>query len=274
MTEATPDELAFVRKLVRDQAGMVLAVDKEYLVVSKLRSLARREQFSSLSELVTQLRDPSCIGLRQAMVEEILIGETCFFRDGHPFEALRNTILPAIIREHESDRQLNLWCAATSTGQEPYSLAILLTEVLPELPRWSLRLLATDLSEANLRRAHTGLYSDLETERGLDATRRARFFSRDVGGWRVREALRHRVEFGRMNLAAAWPTLPQMDLVLLRNVLIYFDVSTRAAILEKMRKVIRRSGYLLLGASETLVDEAAGFTPIRVGPTILYRCDR
>lgn len=271
MTETTLDELDFVRRLVRDQSGMVLTEDKEYLIVSKLRSLARRQQFSSLAALVKQLRDPASAELRRAMIEEILVGETCFFRDGHPFEALRNIILPELIREGSDEKKLNLWCAATSTGQEPYSLAILLSEVLPEISRWSVQLLATDLSEAKLDQARAGLYSELEVARGMNEPLRSRFFHREADGWRVRDNLRKRVTFTRMNLIADWPQLPKMDLILLRNVLIYFDIVMRNSIMQKLRKAIRPNGYLLLGTSETLVEEVTGFTPVRLGSTTFYR---
>ena len=271
MNEATLDELHFVRQLVRDQSGMVLTEDKEYLIVSKMRSLARRRQCSSLTDLVKQLRDPASTDLRRAMIEEILVGETCFFRDVHPFEALRNVILPELIRDAAEEKKLNLWCAATSTGQEPYSLAILLTEVLPDLSRWSVSLLATDLSDTKLDQARAGLYSDFEMARGMTEPLRSRCFHHEPEGWRVRDSLRKRVTFTRMNLIGDWPNLPKMDLVLLRNVLIYFDTVMRTAIMQKLRKVIRPNGYLLLGTSETLVEEVIGFKPIRLGSTTLYR---
>lgn len=273
MNKATQDELAFVRKLVRDQSGMVLAEDKDYLIDSKMRSLARREQFTSLADLVKQLRDSASANLRRAMLEEILIGETYFFRDSHPFEAIRNLILPQLINERSNEKELNLWCAASSTGQEPYSLAILLSEALPELSRWSVRLLATDLSDANLSRARAGFYSDNEIARGMDEPLRSKYFCREADGWRVQEMLRKRVDFVRLNLVTTWPVLPAMDLVLLRNVLIYFDAATRATIVERLRATIRPGGYFLLGTSESLVEGVAGFTPIRHGLTVFYRRD-
>lgn len=271
MNEAAPDELSFVRKLVRDQSGMVLSEDKDYFINSKLRWLARQEHFVSLTELVKQLRDPSNAGLRRAMIEQILVNETCFFRDGHPFEALRSAILPELVRQCDADRELNIWCAATSTGQEPYSVAILLHEAFPELARWSLRLLATDLSDANLERARAGFYTDGEVARGLSEQLRRKYFYRDGDGWRLHDSLRKRIQFVRMNLIGDWSSLPPMDLVLLRNVLIYFDPVTRATILDKLCHTIRDGGYLLLGATESLVDEATGFAPLRAGSTIFYR---
>ncbi len=273
MNETAPDELSFVRKLVRDQSGMVLSADKDYLIVSKLHWLARQERFVSLAELVKKLRDPGNASLRRAMLEHILVNETCFFRDGHPFLALRSTILPELINQCLKDRAMNIWCAATSTGQEPYSVAVLLHEVFPELSRWSLRLLATDLSVANLERARAGLYSDSEMARGMDEPLRGKYFYREGDGWRIHESLRKRIQFVRMNLIGDWSSLPPMDLVLLRNVLIYFDTTTRAAIMAKLCKAIRPGGYLLLGATESLVDEdeAAGFTSFRSGLTVFYR---
>ncbi|HNN92003.1 MAG TPA: protein-glutamate O-methyltransferase CheR [Pseudomonadota bacterium] len=271
MSELTSDELNFVRKLVREGSGMVLSEDKEYLIVSKMHSLARRQGIASLSELLRQLLRPTGHELRRAMIEEILIGETCFFRDEHPFSVLRSHILPELMRERALDRSLNLWCGAASTGQEPYSLAILLAEMLPLLSGWSVRILATDLSEEKLARARAGLYSEFEIARGMHEPLRSRFFSAEPGGWRIVPSLRRQVEFLQLNLVADWPAMPAMDLVLLRNVLIYFDGPTRAEVLRKLVASLRPNGYLLLGSSETLVDELAGLRLVRQGSTVCYR---
>lgn len=273
MIKATATELDFVRKLLRDEAGLLFGEDKEYLLDSKLRALARHHRLSTVSELIQRLRDRSNAALRRAMIEELLVSETYFFRDGHPFETIRSTLLPELIQRRAGEAKLHVWCAAASTGQEPYSLAIVLEEAAAALSGWSVRLLATDLSGACLERARGGLYSEGEMARGMTEPRRSTHFEREEGGWRARPALRRKVELTQMNLIGDWPVLPRMDLVLLRNVLIYFDAPTRAGILQQLRGVLRPGGYLLLGTTETLVDAIPGLTPVRLGPTVCYRRD-
>lgn len=274
MDKPSPDERAFVRSLLREQSGMVLGEDKQYLIDARLRALAQREDVASVHELAHRLRAPSETRLRRALVEELLVGETYFFRDGHPFEALRSVILPALLAARSPDRPLSVWCAAASTGQEPYSLAILLAEAFPELLPGSVRLLATDLSDTHLARARAGWYSDIEVARGLPEALRTRYTQREGEGWRMHESLRRRIDFEQLNLIRSWPPLPMMDLVLMRNVLVYFDQTTRAAILQKLRRVMRPGGYLLLGTAETLVEAVAGFTLLRVGSTNFYQHER
>lgn len=273
MTHVSTHDLDFVRKVIHDESGMVLSADKEYLLDSRLRSLARREGFSSPSELVSRLRDARNPSLRRSLVEAVLIAETYFFRDGHPFETLERTILPELIRRCEGERRLNLWCAAASTGQEPYSVAIVLAEGFPALSSWSMCFLATDLSETVLERARGGLYTEAEISRGMSEPLRSRYFDREASGFRIRDDLRQRIEFTRMNLVGTWLSMPPMDLVLMRNILIYFDTATRESIVRRLSGLIRPGGYFLLGASEALVEEAVGFTPIRVGSTVCYRRD-
>lgn len=274
MEKPTPDDRAFVRSLVREQSGMVLGEDKQYLIDARLRALAQEEALNSIHELAFRLRTPSESRLRRSLVEQLLVGETYFFRDGHPFEALRSTILPALLAARVPDTPLNLWCAAASTGQEPYSLAMLLADSFPDLWNGSVRLFATDLSDAHLARARAGLYSDMEVARGLPEALRARYSQREGDGYRMHAALRRRIEFAQLNLIRDWPTIPTMDLVLMRNVLVYFDSATRTTILQKLRRVMRPGGYLLLGTTETLIEAVSGFAPLRVGPTVFYQRER
>ncbi len=266
-----PEDLAYVRFLIRRDTGVVLDESKSYLIESRLRTRARAENLGTSKTLLQRMRRPDGEDLRHRLVEDILVGETQFFRDRHPFEALASTILPELIELRRDQRRLDLWSAACSTGQEPYSLAMLLQDEFPGLSGWTVRILATDFSQSVLTRAREGTYRDVEIARGLDPALRERHFRREGEGWRLTPQVRNRVQFSKVNLLEAWKGLPRMDLVLLRNVMIYFDAATRASILERIEALLRPGGTLLLGSSETLVGVETALVPTRIGRTMAYR---
>jgi chemotaxis protein methyltransferase CheR len=250
----TTQDFEFVYRLVRDRSANVLETGKEYLVESRLTPLVRQLKLGSISDLVGQLRTGSDHGLRTRVVEAMVTTETSFFRDNHPFETLRTVILPEIIRHRTNEKRLDVWCAACSSGQEPYSLAILLREQFPGLSGWQLNILATDLSGEVLERAREGRYHQIEVNRGLPAALLVRYFRQHGNGWELSENIRRMIEFRELNLANPWPPLPRMDLVFLRNVMIYFDVDTKKVILGRVARLLRPDGYLLLGGTETTLN--------------------
>ena len=194
--------------------------------------------------------------------------ETSFFRDQHPFEALRKVVLADLIGRRRDGCRLHIWCAASSTGQEPYSLALLLREHFPELDGWKVFLLASDLSQAVLARAREGRYKQIEVNRGLPAALLVKYFEQHGTDWQLKPAIRAMVDFQEINLAQPWPALPRMDLVLLRNVMIYFDVATKKTILGRLARLLRPDGYLLLGGAETtfnLDDSFRRVEPLKSG---------
>lgn len=247
----TAQEFEYVCRLVRDRSAVVLDAGKEYLVEARLSPLAGQLQLGSVSELIGRLRAGSDGGLTTRVVEAMVTTETSFFRDRHPFEDLRTTVLPDLIGRRAAERRLDVWCAACSTGQEPYSLAILLREHFPELTGWRVNILATDLSADVLGRARAGRYTQLEVNRGLPAPLLMKYFRQHGREWELAADVRRTVEFRELNLAGPWPVLPRMDLIFLRNVMIYFDVDTKRAILERVARLLRPDGYLLLGGAET-----------------------
>ena len=261
----------YYRNLVRKECGMVLEDGKEYLVESRLRALARQEDIPTIEALLCRMRSGSGDHLLDRVVQAVLIGETQFFRDGHPFEALRKVILPELIERRSAQRTLNLWCAASASGQEPYSMAMVIAEDFPELATWNLSLIASDLSDGMLERTKKGVYSEVEVSRGLPPELRSRYFQTVDGSWRLSERIRRQVQIRNINLVRDWPTLPRMDLVLLRNVLIYFAEPTRRVIITKLGELLRPGGYLLLGTSESLASEDGEFAQVRIGRTICYR---
>jgi chemotaxis protein methyltransferase CheR len=247
----TDQDFDFIRKLVRERSAIVLEDGKQYLVESRLAPLVRELKVDSITDLVGLLRAPLSNGLQQQVVEAMVTTETTFFRDLHPFEALRKAVIPDLVLKRQPERRLNIWCAACSTGQEPYSVSLLLREHFPELTGWKVSILATDLSRDVLARARDGRYSQIEVNRGLPAALLVKHFRQHGTSWQLHDEIRGMVDFQELNLVRAWPPLPRMDLVFLRNVMIYFDVETKKAILGRMANVLQTDGYLLLGGAET-----------------------
>jgi chemotaxis protein methyltransferase CheR len=210
-------------------------------------------------------------GLQRKIVEAMTTNETSFFRDFHPFEALRKSILPELITKRASSRELNFWSAACSSGQEPYSLALLLQENFPSLTGWSVRIIATELSAEMLVRAREGRYSQLEVNRGLPASLLVKYFQQHGSDWQIREDVRRKVEFQFLNLADPWPLLPPMDVVLMRNVLIYFGLDTKKKILGRVRQLLKLDGFLFLGGAETTFNLDDTFERAQFDRTICYR---
>jgi chemotaxis protein methyltransferase CheR len=249
----------------------VLEPEKAYLVETRLTPLARKTGFGSLQALLASLRVDGNPRLRHQVVEAMTTHETSFFRDGHPFETLKARILPELLARRSSSQHVAIWCAACSSGQEPFSVAMLAREHFPTLVRGRLRIIATDLSEAILARAREGLYSQIEVNRGLPATELARYFDRQGLCWRIKPEIRRMVDFQQSNLAGAWPNLPLMDVIFMRNVLIYFGIETKKQILNNVRRALKPDGYLFLGASETTLNLSAAFEPITLGKTTCYQ---
>jgi chemotaxis protein methyltransferase CheR len=264
-------EFDYLRKLVREQSAIVLDPGKEYLVEARLAGLVREQGMSTVTDLVAKLRGLRDGPLHTQVVEAITTNETLFFRDPPLWDTLRKEILPELVERRRGERRLNLWSAACSSGQEPYSLAMLLAEHFPALAGWDVSILGTDLSTAMLARAREGSYSQLEVNRGLPAAMLVKHFDKEGMHWRVGAALRRTVEFRPLNLDATWPPLQRMDLVLLRNVLIYFDASTKQQIVGRMRRQLQPDGYLVLGAAENLLGLDDAIERVTFGRTICYR---
>ena len=254
-----PEDFDYLRDLVHKGSALALDSGKAYLVEARLGPLARREGLTSVSDLLARLRVGTAPGLRQQVIEAMMTNETSFFRDVHPFEALRQIVLPDLQRRRGPGERLTIWCAACSTGQEPYSLAMLLREHFPELARGQVRILASDLSTAALDRARQGSFSQLEINRGLPARLLVKYFERDGLDWRIGDDIRSLVEFFPLNLVDSWSSLPPLDVALVRNVLIYFDVPARKRALAKIRQHLRPDGYLFLGGAETTFGLDDGF---------------
>lgn len=261
----------YICKLVRDRSAIVLDAGKEYLAESRLLPLARSEGCASLQELILRLRTQSATDLQKKVVEAMTTNETSFFRDVHPFEVLKKVVLPDLLAKRDKERTLNLWCGASSSGQEPYTIAMVLREHFPTLATWSVRFVATDLSVEMVERARAGRYSQLEVNRGMPAALLVKYFQRQGVEWQLKDELRKTVEFHAMNLAESWPPMADLDVVFMRNVLIYFDVPMKKTILGKIRRLLRPDGYLFLGAVETTLNLDDGFERVQFGKAGYYR---
>lgn len=257
--------LNFVRQLLLSRAAIVLQTDKDYLIESRLLSVARKHAFKDIDELVMRMRDVGGKELEVEVVDALTTNETYFFRDVTPFDTLAKDVLPSLMRARKIKRRLQIWCAASSTGQEPYSLAMQIREQLPELTQWRLHLLATDISPSCLERAETGIYRPAEVKRGLPAKYLARHFTRVGTDYQLAEGIRKMIEFRHLNLIGDWPSDIKPDLVMMRNVLIYFDPAMKQKVLQKVRQVMAPDGYLMLGAAETTINLDANFERVFPG---------
>lgn len=272
----------FLRRLVRERSGIVLGEDKAYLLESRLAPVAREQGLASIDQLCQRLRSNAPANLLRDVIEAMTTNETLWFRDVHPFEVLGRRILPELMRARAAQKQLSIWCAASSTGQEPYSVAMTIREQLPQLASWNLRFIATDLSTEVLERARAGVYSQLEINRGLPPDKAQRWFRRiDANSWQISDDLRKMVDFRQVNLLESWPFASErFDIVMMRNVLIYFDLETKRTIMGKVRRLLPPDGWFFLGGAETtmniddgyerVTDERGGCYRLRSGATNRY----
>jgi chemotaxis protein methyltransferase CheR len=269
MTIAAAD-FAYVRELVHRRSAIFLETGKEYLVETRLLPIVQASGEGSLDRLVSRLRSSPEGSLHKRVVEAMTTNETSWFRDRHPYDALESVILPDLFLRRANERRLTIWSAAAASGQEAYSIAMVLHDRLAADPTWNLRVLATDLSEEMVRRIKAGRYSQLEINRGLPAAKLVRHFTRAGTEWQVNEPLRRMVDVRQLNLDAPFPPLPPVDVMFLRNVLIYFKVDTKRQIFDRVRRVLRPGGYLVLGAAETTLNVAA-FERVPLDKATVYR---
>ena len=248
-----PLDYEYLRKLVRERSGLVLSADKQYLLESRLLPIARQQGFRELSELVDKMRRPGAEQLAIEVVEAMATNESLFLRDKIPFEHFRDTIMPALLSARANERKIRIWCSACSTGQEPYSLAMILNDMSGKLHRWDIEILATDFSHSVLERAQSGSYTHFEVQRGLPIQMLLKYFTKHDERWEIAPHIRAMVKFQQLNLLHAFNHLGRFDVVFCRNVLIYFDRQTKIDLLERLGRATQRDGYLVLGAAESVV---------------------
>jgi chemotaxis protein methyltransferase CheR len=265
-------DFVYLQDFLLAEAGIVLEPGKEYLCETRLTPVARRLGLDDVGAVVSQLRSRN-VTVRSAVVDAMTTNETSFFRDERVWRGLTEVVLPELLERRKRVRRLDIWSGACSSGQEPYSLAMVLSELLgSELGSWRISIVGTDLSSEMVERTRVGRYSEFELGRGLSSDRRSRFLRREGSTWEVQEGLKRLVSVRQMNLLTTpWPIRGPFDLVLLRNVLIYFGADTRAAILERIASVMSAEGYLLLGASEGAFGIPPVFEQRRTRDLVSYR---
>jgi chemotaxis protein methyltransferase CheR len=257
----TPDDIEAFRRLVLERSGLILSADKDYLLKSRLEPIARAEGFADVATMMRQVRLAPAARLAQRCIDGMATHESFFFRDITPFDQLRDVILPELWKERAKTRSLRIWSAACSSGQEPYSLAMMLREESAKFGDWQIEILATDFSQPILERARSALYSDFEVRRGLSDERQARWLRREGGAFRIAPEVRAMIQFRHHNLLDGMATLGRFDLIFCRNVLIYFDPATKARTLEGIANCLTSDGSLILGSAETVVGLAGSFEP-------------
>ncbi|MGE4528046.1 MAG: protein-glutamate O-methyltransferase CheR [Rhodospirillaceae bacterium] len=257
-----PEDFDFVAKLLKERSGLVLSKDKSYLLESRLMPVARRRGMKGLDELVAAIRrmDPALV---KDVTEAMTTNESFFFRDTKPFDQFRERVLPALLSARKDKRQIRVWCAACSSGQEPYSLAIILKEMEAKLSGWRIDIVATDLSTEILEKAKAGLYSQFEVQRGMPIALLVKYFQKKDEMWQIDARLRAMVQYRPLNLLTdVRSTLGAFDVVFCRNVLIYFDQETKGKVLADIAKVMAPDGFLYLGGAETVLGISDKFRPI------------
>lgn len=240
-------------EFLRRNSGLIMDQSKQYLVESRVMPIVRRERLSGLDELVLLLQKGQNLKLAKDVIEAMTINETYFFRDKSPFDQFRAVMLPALLAARQNERRLRIWSAAASTGQEAYSIAMILEEFAARLAGWKVEIVATDLSEPVLEKARKGIYSQFEVQRGLPATMLLRHFNQIGESWQLSDHIRSKVTFRQLNLLSDFTSLGRFDIIFCRNVLIYFDAVRKTDILARMTRVLAHDGFVTLGASESLI---------------------
>ena len=267
--EMHPDTYRYLQDYVYRESGIVLDGDKQYLLEARLMPIVRQRQLGSLDDLCALLRATTDAPLKQQVVEAMTTNETFFFRDTAQYDALKSVVLPELIQQHNDTRKLSFWSAAASSGQEAYSLAMMLLEL--GLGDWKIQILGTDLSTQVLERARAGKYMQIEVNRGLPAAYLVKYFTRAGLDWQLKDEVRRMVRFETIDLRQSLRTLGPFDIVFCRNVLIYFDIESKKKILAELWGTLFRGGYLLLGGSETTLNLYDRFDRRIFGQAVFYQ---
>jgi chemotaxis protein methyltransferase CheR len=255
----TPSDYDYLRKLLRERSGLDLSSDKQYLVESRLIPRARRAGLSGIADLVAKIK-AGAEPLTSEVVEAMTTNETFFFRDKIPFDHLRDTVLPALVQARAGRRSLRIWSAASSTGQEPYSIAMCVKE-FAALAGWRVEIVATDLSQAVLEKSRAGIFSQFEVQRGLPIQMLVKHFTQVGELWQINADIRAMVQHRQLNLLQDFSHLGTFDVIFCRNVLIYFDQDTKAGVFGRLARMLDTDGVLLLGAAESVVGISEAFKP-------------
>ena len=257
-----PEDFQFICKMIKERSGLALSQDKLNLLESRLMPVARKKGMKGLEDLIAALRTNREEELAREVTEAMTTNESFFFRDIKPFELFRTNVLPELLKNRAAKKSFRIWCAASSSGQEPYTLAMLLKEEAAKLAGWRYEIVATDISTEMLDKAKAGLYSQFEVQRGLPVQLLIKYFKKQGDLWRIDAALRGMVQYKEFNLLNNPKLLGQFDVVFCRNVLIYFDQATKGIVLGRIADLIPSDGVLFLGGAETVLGISDRFEPM------------
>ena len=269
----TDAEFSLISEMVFELSGVVLDKSKSYLIEGRLAPVAKEAGCENFNELYFKVRHQGDRALKEKVVDAITTHETLFFRDTSPFEALEHKVIPELLdkKSAKNDPRLRIWSAACSTGQEPYSVAMILDRLIGNSRDWNVSILGSDISSMAITRASLGIYSDHEMERGMKPEMRRAYFERVKEGWRVKDHIRAMVSFRKLNLLEPFKSLGTFDIVLCRNVAIYFNKEDRRDLFFRIKEVLTQDGYLFAGSSEMLTDLGPEFRPQYHCRTMVYQ---
>ena len=260
-----PKYFDYLQGMLKERSGLVVTPDKVYLLETRLLPVAHRHGYKSIDELVDALKLRQDESIAVDISEAMNTHESLFFRDSSPFDLFKETILPRLLQRRADRKSLRIWCAACSSGQEPYSLAMVLDEVSAKLQGWRTEIIATDISHAVLDRAAQGMYTQFEVQRGLPVNMLVKHFTKEDEYWRLNTNIRDRVKFQHFNLLGEMRGLGKFDIIFCRNVLIYFDVETKGKVLDQVSTVLNPDGVLFLGSAESTIGITDKFWPVEAG---------
>jgi chemotaxis protein methyltransferase CheR len=255
-------DLDFYRTLLHGRSGLTLTQDKAYLLESRLTPVAKKWEFPSLEDMTKSLRGNADEKIVIDVVEAMTTNETSFFRDQRPFQIFQEFVLPYMLKERATQKKLRIWCAAASSGQEPYSLAMTIKENAAQLAGWNIEIVATDISHEILDKARKGVYSQFDVQRGLPIQLLMKYFEQRDENWALKDEIKSMIKFDYFNLLDSMSSLGQFDIILCRNVLIYFDEATKADVLKRMNAQMAKDAYLFLGGAETVLGITDVFKPL------------
>jgi len=258
----SPEDFEFISSLIKSRSGLVLTPDKSYLLESRLMPVARKHGMKGLDELINAMRMRKEEPLIVEVTEAMTTNESFFFRDTKPFDLLRDEVLPPILKERATKKHLRIWCAAASSGQEPYSIAIVLKELGAQLAGWRIDIIGTDISHDILDKAKSGVYSQFEVQRGMPIQLLLKYFEKKDENWQVKDEIKNMVQYKYWNLLDQLNGLGGFDIVFCRNVLIYFDAETKGKVLENVAQLMPKDGMLFLGGAETVLGVSEKFKPV------------
>ncbi|MCW8915063.1 MAG: protein-glutamate O-methyltransferase [Magnetovibrio sp.] len=259
----SPEDFEFISSLIKSRSGLVLTPDKSYLLESRLMPVARKHGLKGLEDLIAQLRTRRDEAMIVEVTEAMTTNESFFFRDVKPFDLLRDEVLPPILKERAAKKHLRIWCAAASSGQEPYSIAILLKELGAQLAGWRIDIVGTDISHDILKKAKSGMYSQFEVQRGMPIQLLLKYFDKRDENWEIKPEVKNMVQYKYWNLLDDLSQLGGFDIVFCRNVLIYFDAETKGKVLENIAKLMSKDGMMFLGGAETVLGVTEKFKPVQ-----------